>query len=469
MKKCASCSKDLPDAALHCVFCGAKQAAAPAVQPGLAKTAFGYSANEVMAQLGNPGTQPAPQPSPQPASPQPPYGQQQSGLAPHAAANAATMMLDPGSPPQMNQGYGQPAAPAPAPAYGGGGYGQQPGGQQPYGQQPGGQQPGGYGQPPGGGYGQQPAGGYGQQPAGYGQQVPAPAPLAGGMGIHAQPQSAPQPLAAQSPPYLASKTAARAGRPVEPWRDSLRFMMFVWGAVALAAFATPLSIEPLAFNWDLIIEGQGTMKIPPLVWAAAGLLSIAVAAIPMVTLPRGIVAAVLGLSGVLVPVVLAGMPPWQLLLPLIGMLVLVPGLLVRNEYVESLLARILVTVGVACTLLPMLVPSGSEIPLVGVFKGLLDAEGAAKVDYILQVVYIVLVVLTLLVWMPGPATAGGTVFAWLVILFPVVQFVIALVLAGGIGDVVSKTPGALLVWAPGVTYAVLIGYGVATVIGKQLE
>ena len=51
MKKCASCSKDLPEAALHCVFCGAKQAAVPAVQPGLVKTAFGYSANEVMQQL----------------------------------------------------------------------------------------------------------------------------------------------------------------------------------------------------------------------------------------------------------------------------------------------------------------------------------------------------------------------------------------------------------------------------------
>ena len=53
MKKCASCTKDLPEAALHCVFCGAKQPPAPAVQPGLAKTAFGYS-NEMMEQLWGP-------------------------------------------------------------------------------------------------------------------------------------------------------------------------------------------------------------------------------------------------------------------------------------------------------------------------------------------------------------------------------------------------------------------------------
>ena len=72
VKKCSNCSKDLPEAALHCVFCGAKQAAAPAVQPGVAKTAFGYSANEVMAQLGQQQPQqggyqpPRPQSGPQP-------------------------------------------------------------------------------------------------------------------------------------------------------------------------------------------------------------------------------------------------------------------------------------------------------------------------------------------------------------------------------------------------------------------
>ena len=80
MKKCASCTKDLPDAALHCVFCGAKQAPAPAVQPGLAKTAFGYSANELLEQARRTGappaaprTAPAPVP-PMPTMPQPPAG-----------------------------------------------------------------------------------------------------------------------------------------------------------------------------------------------------------------------------------------------------------------------------------------------------------------------------------------------------------------------------------------------------------
>ena len=105
MKKCASCTKDLPEAALHCVFCGAKQPPAPAVQPGLAKTAFGYS-NEMMAQLRQPPTtaqSPAP-PMPPPAPPLRPSAQvmpranPSSQPPPVAAANAATLFIDNGVP-----------------------------------------------------------------------------------------------------------------------------------------------------------------------------------------------------------------------------------------------------------------------------------------------------------------------------------------------------------------------------------
>ena len=60
MKKCASCTKDLPDAALHCVFCGAKQAPAPAAQPAMAKTVMGsYSASDMIAALKAGGTLPS--------------------------------------------------------------------------------------------------------------------------------------------------------------------------------------------------------------------------------------------------------------------------------------------------------------------------------------------------------------------------------------------------------------------------
>jgi hypothetical protein len=428
----------LPEAALHCVFCGAKQAPVPAVPASaVAKTAFGYSANEVLQQLGNAQPQPQPQPYQPPAAPRPHPGSQPpvdypqpSGLAPQSAANAATLYVAPGEPPAAGQPYGG----SPSPGYGGG------------------------------------------SPA-YSPLAPAPAPApytppapAAGMGIHAPQQATPVPLPAMPQPYLGAQTGvARAGKPFEPWKDSLRLMMFVWGAIALVAFATPVMTDPMAFNWDAILHGEGNAKIPALVWAGVGVLSIAFAAIPMATLPRGALAAVLGLSGLCVPKAVAGhFGEWQQLLQLVGALALVPGLLLRHEYVESLLARILVTIGVICTLVPYLVPDGGQIPFVLLIKALIDAGSHMEV-VIIALAQIVLVVLCLLAWMPGPATAGAKVFAWAVLLFPIAAFALALLGEGHVGDMVSKAPGRLVSWAPGVAYSVLVGYGLATVLGKQLE
>jgi len=46
VKNCPSCSKELPDAALHCVFCGAKQGPAPLPQSN-ARTVMGHSGPEL--------------------------------------------------------------------------------------------------------------------------------------------------------------------------------------------------------------------------------------------------------------------------------------------------------------------------------------------------------------------------------------------------------------------------------------
>jgi len=447
VKKCTSCTKDLPDAALHCVFCGAKQPPAPAVQPGMAKTAFGYSANEVMDQLGRPQQQP-PQPQyqqpPQPQYQQPPQPQYQQppqpqygGLAPAANAQAATMFAPgPAQPPQPQ--YQQP----PQPQY----------------QQP----PMQYQQPP-----MQ----YQQPPMQYQQPQMGTGPMSGGMGINAPNQHTPlpiQPLPSNAP-YLGGH-AARAGVPIEPWKDSLRLMMFIWGGALLVAFATPVGTDPLAFHWSGIGDMPSSMLINTLLVAAIGLLGIVFAAIPMMPLPRGIMAAVLGLAGILVPMVIGSFPSWRALLPLVGALALVPGLLVRNEYTESMLARVLVTIGVLCVLAPLLIPSGGEIGLVSVFKELIHDEGKMKILPILELVVIVIVVMSLLAWMPGPATGGAKVFAWLLIMWPAFATLVLLVIMGDIGATLKKSPyDALLHWVPEATYAVFTGYGIATVVGKQLE
>jgi hypothetical protein len=496
VKKCASCTKDLPDAALHCVFCGAKQPPAPAVQPGLGRTAFGYSANEVLEQVrGRPGgfpaaprTAPAPVPpmpqnvppaqsigtlptmaQMQPAMPPPrtsapaplpmtptivppaappmrgpqaqPYATgPQAGFVPSSAANAKTMFVQagpvqpqyPATMPAPTPGYPPPSAMAatlvpPAPQ----------------------------GMPPP-------------------QAMTMPAPAPRSVPIMAIP-------AAQPPPYLASQTASRLIRPIEPWRDGLRAWMFLGGLALLAAFAVPLTTSPqLTFHWNAILEGQGTARLPPLILAAVGFLGVVLAVIPMPVAPRGAIAALLGLAGIAVPIALVGVPPWQALAPLIGVVLLVPSLLVRNEYRDALVARLFVTLGAIGILLPLLVPQNGAIPLVAVFKQLIDLPGTQKVAPALALTQITIVVMSLLAWLPAPVTGGAKVWAWLLILWALFVHAIHIALAGNIGATVSGAPNqTILAWVAGgaagpvylvgAAYLVIVGYGLASVIGKQLE
>jgi hypothetical protein len=284
------------------------------------------------------------------------------------------------------------------------------------------------------------------------------------------PMPMPMPMAQPGnvPPYLAA-TAARSGRPIEPWKDTLRLMMFVWGGALLLVFATPLSIEPLTFHWDTILNSAGKAKLPPLIVAAVGLLSIVLALIPTSPAPRGFIAGTLGLAGIAIPYVLAEVTAWKLLVPVAGTILLIPGLLVREEYRESILPRIMVTLGVIAVLLPVLLPENSQIPLVELFKQAIDTPGKAKVMPLLEVAYIVIIVLTLLAWLPAPASGGAKVFAWILLLWPAVVLLTGLVLGNEIVDAVTKTPGRVIAWAAGTAYAVLVGYGYATVIGKKLE
>ena len=482
MKKCASCSKDLPEAALHCVFCGAKQPPTQAPQ-GLAKTVMGYSASEMIEQMKQQGQQgpttrpgpaaappqppppafspPPPRPQPAPARPQPaplpptmaepprgnnaptayagPGGFSPSGpapLVPSAGSNAPTMYANHAPGPQ-------PSYPAPAPM--GSGPGPSMGG------------------PMGGRSGPTPS-------------VPMPHNVV------------PAPVGA---PYLGSQTAARSGRPIEPWKDSLRFQMFVWGATLLAVFAVPIAIDPLLGYWNVVADGEGMMKLPPLVMASVGLLAIVIASVPMSPAPRGLIAGLLGVVGVVMPTILAlvagATPSWQSLVGLLVTLALIPGLLVRNEYRDSLLPRILVTVGVLAALLPQLVPNDAGVPLVNMFKVLIDADVKAMVLLLVGLVQIVIIVLCLLVWLPTPSTAMAKLFAWLLILWPLVAHVTALLLhADQIVDALKESPNLALFgplmdqvdkhaavmpagWAVLAAYATITSYGLATVFGKQLE
>jgi hypothetical protein len=140
---------------------------------------------------------------------------------------------------------------------------------------------------------------------------------------------------------------------------------------------------------------------------------------------------------------------------------------------------------VIATLLPLLLPVNGALPLVELFKMAINAPGSAKLLVILILAQIAIVVLSLLAWMPSPQSGGAKLFAWLLILSPVGIFVGFLVVTGVI-SMIPDAPGAALAWVSGLAggkgemgmplgfgfgaaYAVLIGYGLATVIGKKLE
>jgi len=432
----------------------------------MAKTVMGYSGNAELDALraqaaANAGrSQPASSPPPNapaaapysaprqnPSQPPPMGGPQQPApygspaLAPASTANAATMFVPPSSSPGPGPMGPRPSAPA----------------------------------------GYQPPAVY-QTPPAY--QRPAES---------AQPIAPVAPIPSAAPPYLASQTAARAGRPIEPWKDSLRMMMFIWGALLLAAFATPLSLEPLGFNWDTIINSPGTAKLAPLIMASVGLLSIVLAALPLASAARGMIAMLLGLAGIFVPTLVAGMPPWQALVQMAGTVILIPSLLARHEYRDAALPRILVTVGAIAALVPYVVPQGGTILLVELFKGAIDAPGAFKIIVILVLVNITLIVLSLLAWLPSPASGAAKPIAWVLILWGLVMHAALLFLVGdpsiieaspyaglvnwvagggggGGGDGGGGGVGAMLGGAGlGVAYLAISGYGTASVIGKQLE
>ena len=286
-----------------------------------------------------------------------------------------------------------------------------------------------------------------------------------------QPSALPQYQATHSVP-------ARAGRPIEPWKDALRIMMFVWGGVLVLAFLTPTALSPeLTFHFHKIIDGAGLAKLDPLVLAAVGLLSIVLAAIPMSSVPRGLMAGLMGLTGLLLPTIVdlanGADFQWQPMVGLLGMLLLIPGLFLRHEYREALLPRLLITFGALAVLAPELVPNNDAMPLVEHFKAVIDAEGAAKVEHVLAIVQVLIVVATLLAWLPSPSTGGAKLFAWLLILWVAVAAVVELVLAvvdSTIGVRLELSPyGTLMAWAPIAAYLVLVGYGFVSVLGKQLE
>ncbi|MEZ4398558.1 MAG: hypothetical protein R3B06_00960 [Kofleriaceae bacterium] len=419
------------------------------------------------------------------------------------AAVAKTMIAQPA--PSIPQGPGaaayppSPTMPAPS-AYGGPGgpggpmpgAGMPPGAGYGAGPMPGaGMPPGagygagpmpGAGMPPGGGYGGGPMPGAGMPPGGYGGGA-MPGPMPGGPmpgagmppgGGYANPMPPQQPM---QPPYLASRTAARAGAPQDPYAEGLRLVLITFGILLLVAFVAPLALKPSAvFRWDVLSKAGGTLgKFDHIYLAAAGVLALVFGFVPLANAPRGMLAAGLGLLPLLLHFVVDDLKDakqfqWQQVAGFVGMVTLVPGLLLRQEYRSQLLPRILTTVGALCVLVPLLVPSHGEIPLKQIVSMISHAPGKAKIAGLVAMYPVILAMVALLCWLPAPTSGGAKVIAWLIITVMVVATYTNLLVVGHIGATVKASfYGSLLAGWVAAAWLALVGYGLATVFGKHLE
>ena len=224
------------------------------------------------------------------------------------------------------------------------------------------------------------------------------------------------------------------------------------------------------FSWSILTSDASTSaKVVPILFVVTGALAILLGALPLATLVRGFAAAGIGLA----PIVYQAIAPsfdWRQLISVVGAVTLVSGLLVRSQYTGAIAGRLLATVGVICSLLPLLIPEGGAVPLVQMFKVLGQGTAQHKVGAILALMPIVLAVLALLVWLPAPGRAGAHILAWLLIVWPLVASIGMWLLAGELGaNLKSNLYGILYMPMAAMAWAGLTGYGVATITGKQLE
>ncbi|WP_428269541.1 hypothetical protein [Haliangium sp.] len=278
------------------------------------------------------------------------------------------------------------------------------------------------------------------------------------------------------PPFLASQTLQRMGAPQEPWAETLGILMLVLGIVLIACFVVPwrIATNDVAFSWTQIADAAGKHKLSPLLIGVTGVLAVVLGLLPLRTLPRGLAAAAVGFTSAAIMTLVVAPWVWTNLLAVVAVGSLIPGLLLRSQYQGALLPRVLTTVGVLATMIPVLVPVGGEVALANHIEAIGGGAGVRMaLVSVLMVAWDLAPLFGLLVWLPAPGHAGAGLLAWLLIARPLLQSVVTVLLMphpnglgtalqGGLHAIVLE-PMAATVWLA------LIGYGIATLVGKQLE
>jgi hypothetical protein len=201
----------------------------------------------------------------------------------------------------------------------------------------------------------------------------------------------------------------------------LRMMMLFSGIAGIAMFLRRGSSSQ-SFAWAFTVSRARVrfllLHACNLVAGGAILLFAALLRVPVVA--RACLAIASGLLALCLP--LAAGATWQKLALLVGLLVTPAGLVLRARRRASIAPRLLTTAGVLVLLSVILVPQNGIVPLFAVFDG-----GAGKTLFSLLTKlgppYLLLVcVCALLVWLPARSSAGGAVWAVLLLFYwPVEQ------------------------------------------------
>jgi hypothetical protein len=293
----------------------------------------------------------------------------------------------------------------------------------------------------------------------------------------------PQGPVGQRPQYLASQSAARDMSPTEPWAGTLRLMMILFGIALLVTFAGPSRIGDggMDFMWKQLTSGGfSTAKLWPLYFGVGGLITLLFGLLPVPTAARGVVAALVGISPIVMTMAFGGMGPsavpfrgWQAYMMFGGLVLGSTGLLLRSRYRGAFLGRLLATIGCGAICALFLIPEGGDIPLIQMFKMLGGGGGLGFAVIWMLVLFVAAALGLIMSWLPSGTSGGTGLFAWLLILWP-----FGLILFGGIIDPIIrgmdigallKTPFILYSVIDTLAFSALAAYGLATIFGKSLE
>ena len=404
------------------------------------------------------------------------------------------------------QSYGSGAGPGGGPGYGqaphqpyGGGAGQPHGGGpgggagQPYGAGP------GHGQAPpqpygaGPGYGQAPPQPYGAGPGGGPGQPYGGAPFGGanlgiqnaqfGASAHQQPYGHPGHYQEAMTEQVRPLRAPGYSGDLSAWDDTLTTQMLVFGVLLVACFVAPWAVGggKTMFAWSVFsVEGAPFVaKMVPILLAATGLISVVVGALRLSSFTRALAGTVIGLAPLAFQVATSKPIGWQLIVAVVATISLVTGLVVRSRHTDQILGRLLATIGVLAILALYLVPENDVMPIKGLIDQVSNLPGKAKLLPILGIgvggisiglVPFAATLLCLLVWLPSPSRAGAVVLAWVVLFWPFVAMIGALLLSENIVATL-KSSLSVFIYLPlaGVAWFTLTSFGVAGVISEQLS